>query len=103
MKFRVEFSATAWEEIQAAFSWLANHSPAAAERWKQAILSAVESLERFPERCSLAAESETQGREIRQLLHGRREGRYRILYEIHGAVVYIVHVRHAARDVIDEE
>lgn len=59
---------------------------------------AVDTLELQPERCSRAAEAEDVGRDIRELLLGKRRGTYRILFEVHGRNVYILRVWHSARD-----
>ncbi len=103
MKYRVIIAATALVEIQEAFEWLAAHSPNAAERWRAALLEAVQSLESFPYRCSLAPEAASLGTEIRQLLHGRRQGIYRILFKIQGETVLVLRVRHGARRFLGEE
>lgn len=103
MRYRVEFAATALEEIEEAFLWLNERSPSAAERWRRLLVESVNSLERLPERCGLAPEAHIFRREIRQLLYGRRNGKYRILFEIHGKAVIVVHIRHAARRPLGEE
>jgi plasmid stabilization system protein ParE len=102
MKYRVEITATALAEVQEAYAWLAGRSSAAAGRWRAALLEAVDSLERFPERCPLAPESDHLGREIPQLLHGKRRGVYRILFEIRGRTVYVLRVRHGSRPFLGE-
>ena len=52
-----------------------------------------------PHRCPRAAESENFAKEIRELLHGRAKlGKYRILFEIRNDTVYVLYVRHSARD-----
>lgn len=50
-----------------------------------------------PQRYRLAPESTELRREIRQLLHGKRSGRYRVLFEIRGTTVHVLHVRHGRR------
>ena len=102
MKFRVHITLTAFEEVEEAYEWLAARSPSAARRWREALLKAVDSLEVSPDRYPFAPESPYRGREIRQLLHGKRRGVYRILYEIRGDMVHVVHVRHGARRFLGE-
>ena len=102
MKFVVEVTDTAWTEIQEAYDWLAQRAPAAAARWKQGLLEAIDSLASFPTACSVAPESDYFGREIRQLLHGRRQHKYRILFEIRGKKVIVLRVRHGARKFLGE-
>jgi plasmid stabilization system protein ParE len=60
-------------------------------------------LEQFPERCGMAPESEQIGREIRQLLYGRRGGVYRALFVVEKDEVHVLHIRHAARDTMTSE
>jgi len=103
MKYRVEVTETAWTEVEEAYDWLAKHSPQAAIRWRSSLLEAVESLEIMPARCHLAPESKTWKREIRELLHGKRRGIYRILFEIRGDTVYVVKIRHGARRLLTDE
>lgn len=102
MTYAVLITPTALAEVQEAYEWLAEQSPPAAERWRAALLDAVQSLETLPTRCSLAPESEWLGREIRQLLHGKRRGVYRILFEIRRKTVYVLRVRHGARELLDD-
>ena len=103
MRYSVEVTETAWTEVEEAYDWLAAHSPQAAIRWKNSLLEAVNSLETMPERCHLAPESMTWKREIRELLHGKRRGVYRILFEIRGDTVYVLRVRHGARRLLADE
>ena len=102
MNYRVIISATAMAEIQEAFEWLANQSPLAADRWRAALLQAVDSLEALPDRYPLAPEAAHLGMEIRQLLHGRRRGIYRILFTIQDNRVLVLRVRHGARRFLGE-
>jgi len=102
MTFVVRISATAWAEVEEAYEWLAARSPRAAARWREALLEAIDSLETQPQRCALAPESETLGRDIWQLLHGKQRGIYRILFEIRDDTVYVLSVRHGARRQLGE-
>lgn len=45
----------------------------------------------------LAIESGEFTEEIRQLLYGKRSGRYRVLFVVRQNVVRVLHVRHGAR------
>jgi plasmid stabilization system protein ParE len=97
MAHSVHITARALREIDAALEWLSERSRTAATRWHERLMEAVRSLEDHPERCELAPESEWFEGEIRQLLHGKRRGVYRILFEIRGDTVYILRVRHTAQ------
>ena len=102
MKYQVVITPLALAEVQEAYDWLVERAPRAADRWREALLKAVNSLEKFPKRCGLAPESTHFGREIRQLLYGKRRGIYRILFEIRDTTVVVLRVRHSARRSLGE-
>ena len=83
--------------MEAAFLWIAEQNPAAGVRWLAGLEAAVQSLSALPERCPLAPESDVFNEEIRQLIYGRRSGRYRVLFTVRGGTVRVLHVRHGAR------
>jgi hypothetical protein len=60
-------------------------------------LEAIFSLDSFPERAPLAPESKSFNREIREVFHGRRQYKYRILFTVTKNEVHVLHVRHGAR------
>jgi plasmid stabilization system protein ParE len=98
MDYRIEYSPEADRNGDEAYEWIARHSPYYAAKWYSGLLQAIASLGRNPERCGLAPESYILNRPIRQLLYGKRQHKYRILFEIQGETVNIVHIRHGARD-----
>lgn len=102
MKFNVEFTLTALAEIEKSYNWLLARSATAADRWKDGIFSAIDSLESRPLSNPFAPEAENRDRNIRQLLHGKRRGVYRILYEVRDQNVYVLHVRHGAQRFLHE-
>ena len=51
----------------------------------------------FPHRCPLAPEDDEFSFEVRQLLYGSKQHRYRILFTIHADLVVIIHIRHGRR------
>jgi plasmid stabilization system protein ParE len=102
--YRVEITRLALREIDRAFGWLAERSPASAARWHRQLLDAIGRLKTNPERCPLAPESEWYaGGQLRQLLHGRRQSVYRILFEVRGTTVYILRIRHGAQDLLSPD
>jgi plasmid stabilization system protein ParE len=102
MRFRIELAETAKADIQDATRWLRNQaSQAVADRWLSGLDKAMNSLAVRPLRCPLAAESDKFPQEIRELLHGRRKNKHRILFTIRDDTVYILYVRHSARDEIE--
>jgi plasmid stabilization system protein ParE len=98
MPFRVIFLPRAMSDVENAIDWLAERSPAAADRWLQGMLSIVENLELDPKRYSIAEEAAELGVDLRQIIHGRRRGVYRVLFTIEGNRVNVLRVRHSAQD-----
>ena len=86
----------AQRDIAEARLWLAEREPEAADRWFDDIYDTIGSLEIFPERCPLAPESKTLRTEIREVFHGRRQHKYRILFAVTENEVHVLHVRHGA-------
>ena len=77
--------------------WIAEHDVEAADRWFYDIYDTIGSLEIFPERCPLAPESKFLNSEIREIFHGRRQYKYRILFMVTENEVHVLHIRHGAR------
>jgi plasmid stabilization system protein ParE len=98
MSFRVEITRRAAREIEENYNWLADRSESAAERWRDSLLAAAQSLEENPERCPEAPEAEWYGPGLRQLLHGKKRRAHRILFEVRDDTVFILRVRHSAQD-----
>ena len=92
----------AQQDIAEAHSWLAEREPEAADRWFDDIYDTIGSLEVFPERCPLAPESKLLNAEIREIFHGRRQHKHRILFNVSGDEVHVLHVRHGARLALGE-
>ncbi len=98
MKYRVVFTARARADVLEASRWIAEQSPDAAARWYAGLEKSIAKLNQGPGRHPVAEdESERFGLTIRQLLHGRRRGTYRVLFSIGGDTVTLHHVRHSAR------
>jgi plasmid stabilization system protein ParE len=100
MKYHVELTTTAKADIRDTTRWLRDQaSTAAADRWLAGLLKATQTLEKQPLRCPLAAENDKFPQEIHELLFGRkRHGKYRIIFEIIDSTVYVLYIRHSARD-----
>ena len=92
----------AQRDIAEAHLWLAEPSPEAADRWFDTIYETIGSLEIFPERCPLAPESKFFNAEIREIFHGRRQHKYRILFTVSKNEVHVLHFRHGARLALGE-
>jgi plasmid stabilization system protein ParE len=94
MTYDVVVESSARKNIDYAFRWMAaNISPESATLWYLDIYGAMDRLKDFPARCGLAIENQFFKEEIRQLICGM----YRILFEIDGETVRVLHIRHSAR------
>ena len=96
-RWNVIIELPAQQDIAEAHLRLAEQSPEAADRWFDTIYETIGSLEIFPERCPLAPESHFFNVEIREIFHGRRHHKYRILFTASKNEVHVLHVRHGAR------
>lgn len=92
----------AQRDIEQARTWIAERDPDAADRWFDDIYDTIGSLELFPERCPLAPESKMFDWELREILHGRRQHKYRIIFTVVDNNVHVLHVRHGARLALGE-
>jgi plasmid stabilization system protein ParE len=88
---------SAEREIGEAYGWLAEQNTEAAIRWYNQLIDVILSLSTFPERCPLAPERKFLNREVREIFHGRRQNKYRILFSVTEHEVHVLHVRHGAR------
>jgi plasmid stabilization system protein ParE len=101
MKYRVSLTGRAARDIDEALARLCGQGAvSAASRWYVRLMAAFATLEREPQRCPIAPESEEIGIELRELHFGRRRGVYRILFTIEERAVNVVHIRHSARDTL---
>jgi plasmid stabilization system protein ParE len=97
-RFRVIVQPTASAELEAAFLWIARRNRDAAIRWFDGMEKAIESLATFPDRLPLAPANDEFKEEIRQLIYGKRAGKYQIFFTIRSDAVHVLHIRHGARD-----
>jgi plasmid stabilization system protein ParE len=100
--YQVIILPSAERDIGGAYEWLAEQEAEAAIRWYNRLLEVIFSLDTFPERCPLAPESEFFNSEIREIFHGRRQHKYRILFTVSESKVHVLHVRHGARLALGE-
>ena len=101
-QFRVILLPSAERDIGEAYEWVAEQDAEAAIRWYNRLLQVVFPLDTFPERCPLAPESEFFNSEIREIFHGRRQYKCRILFTVGENEVHVLHVRHGARLALGE-
>jgi plasmid stabilization system protein ParE len=96
--YDVRLMARAEHDIDTALQWFCEQSATpAANRWFDQLMARIGTLEVHPDRCSLAAEAQELGIELRELLFDKRHGTYRILFIISAQTVNILHIRHGAR------
>ena len=94
--FRIEITEMAKRETQEVYDWMWQRSSASANRWLSGLEKTIETLTNNPGRCPLARESDAFAIPVRQLLYGKRSRAYRVLFQVKGDTVYVLHVRHGA-------
>jgi len=83
MVFRVRNTRRAKSDLDGILARLPSEGAGEAGlRWFQGLHEAIASLARLPKRCPLAPENRSFPSDVRQLLYGRRQHRYRILFTI---------------------
>ena len=97
--YRVEPTDKALVDAGETYFWINEQSEGAALRWYEGLMKAFRSLEKNPLRCQLAPESVFFEEEIRQLIYGK----YRVLFTVEGETVYVLRVRHSAREYLKPE
>jgi plasmid stabilization system protein ParE len=79
MTYRIEISPTAMADIEDIFLWMKGYSVDQAHRWVRGCYEIMLTLEKFPNRCPLAVESQYMDLPVRQLLYKKQ---YRILFTV---------------------
>jgi plasmid stabilization system protein ParE len=81
MMFRVVIQPGAERDIWVAAQWIEDQSKSSAKalRWVRGIRAKVKTLKANPKRCPVDPDSDAYGEEVRLLLYGKRNGRYRVL------------------------
>jgi plasmid stabilization system protein ParE len=97
--YRVEPTDKALVDAGEAYFWLSEQSASAALRWYEGLLKTLGSLEKNPLRCRLAPENAVFEEEIRQLIYGK----YRILFTVTSETVFVLRIRHGAREYLEPE
>src|SRR5271157_422803 len=106
MVFRVDISPQAFEDLDSISAYIRHRgSSESAERWFDGIMAAIKTLHDAPQRCPLAEESRQLQAEVRLLLYGKRNRRYKIYFAIHKETetIRVFHVRHWARKPADTD
>jgi plasmid stabilization system protein ParE len=108
MTYGIDVSSVAKANADAAFLGFAQFTdPDRAQAWYQGLIQAIASLKEMPRRCPLARENAFFSQEIRQLLYGRGQYTYRVLFTILDdqpiPTVRILYIRNAAQQALGEE
>ena len=97
--YRIEVSAMARSDLVDIQSYIALDAPDRAMEFTLQVLDRIRTLERFPRRHRLVSDAASLGDNVRAMVMAP----YKIYYTIDGDVVYVLHVRHAARGAPDQE
>ena len=99
MTYLVMLTDRAHVEMEAAFSWWAEHrSQAQAAQWYNAFADAIESLANDPDRCPISRENNQFPYEIRDLYFGiGRRRTHRAVFTIRKDLVLVLAIRHLAQ------
>jgi plasmid stabilization system protein ParE len=92
-KFRVSITRAAENDIDQAWSFIAQDSPEAADKFISRLEEQIETLEIFPNRCALIPENEILGTRYRHMVYGD----YRTVFRVARRTVYVLRVIHGAR------
>jgi toxin ParE1/3/4 len=108
MTYRVSLTARAEADAYAAFERIREVAPHRARTWLGDLFSAIMTLADMPARCPLIPEADELGYPARHLLHGKRTGMHRIIFDIQeqseeGPRVRVLRIWRASRDVITAE
>lgn len=79
MAYRVELTVRARRDLDYLYEWVHAGESIAAAGWYNGLEKAVYRLEQLPRRCPVAPESRKTGRQLRNLLYGRRPHVYRAI------------------------
>jgi plasmid stabilization system protein ParE len=94
MKPAVHISARAWRDADEILQWLNSRSPAGANAWLNAFLSAVNGLAEAHDAFGFSAEGNMLGRPTRERIFKTRSGaNYRALYQVKDNIVIILRIR----------
>ena len=99
---QVNILPSAERNISEAYEWIAERNPDDAIRWYNRLMELILSLDTFPERAPFAPENKSLRRGIREIFHGQRQYKYRILFTVTENKVHVLHVRHGARLALGE-
>jgi plasmid stabilization system protein ParE len=94
----VEITALAEANLEEIYLRIRKDSPARAAEWRKGLLRVAQTLGQFPKRCPFAPENGPE-LEIRQLIYRA----HRVLFTTTKETVYVLHIRHGARQPLKSE
>ena len=97
MIFQVELTPIAESQIEKAYCWYRERNPDFADRWFRGLMNSIATLQEKPRRCPLAIEHEIFPEDVHQLLYGKAQNVYRVLFSIRDTTVFILYVRHTSQ------
>jgi plasmid stabilization system protein ParE len=102
MSLAVEYTLDAKHEIREVYLWIRARLPQAAERWRDELIEKVDLLAVAAKSHPRIPESARFKEEVRQFLHGKRRGQFRVIYLVEDTRVIILSVRHSSRAPLKE-
>jgi plasmid stabilization system protein ParE len=98
--FKVVVTPEAQTGIRLAFRFIHERSPGNAARWLQGLYVAIDSLERFPDRCAYAREREYVEEDLRQFVYESHRVVFRVDHP--RKTVFVLFFRHAGQRAVGE-
>lgn len=97
--YEVILTQHALEELESNYDWWAeNRSLEQANRWYSGLIGELLTLEKNPERCSLAFEHKVFGMKVHQLNYGLSTRKtHRALFVVQADKVVVLRIRHLAQ------
>ena len=105
MAYKVRLTRPAEADAYAAYEYIRGAAPHSSDTWLSALFAAIDMLADMPTRCPVIPEADDLHHQARQLLFGKRNGFYRIIFDIQeaseeGPRVRVLRIWHGSRDVI---
>ncbi len=98
--FKVVVTPEAQTGIRLSFRYIHERSPQNAARWLQGLYGAIDSLERFPDRCAYAREREYMEEDLRQFIYESHRLVFRVDHP--RKTVFVLFFRHAGQRAVGD-
>ncbi len=98
-RYRVIVMDPAEANLQHYYQRAAEQAPRTAEQWLERFQAAVQTLSSLPERWPIAPENGNFPTPVRQMLFGKGQSVYRVLFTIVEDEIWILHIRRSTMDV----